>query len=233
MVLQRHGTRSPVLVRSDRTDSFEKDLERSDTKDDTRKPSSKTQSRPIKSRPTHVPMPGPHIFNVDPQPTNASNASKVSDPLAHFDTNYTRTSPSSTTPPMTVEPGLPVLVVDDDQVTRSLMTRLLTRLGCHVSTAENGEVALEMILGPANALMPSIDTCPTLEQELKHEAEDKYAIVFLDNQMPVLSGLQAVQRLRSCGRTNFIVGVTGKLFGELSSLVTQVKMVGNALPDGE
>ncbi|KAG6879944.1 hypothetical protein C0992_009302 [Termitomyces sp. T32_za158] len=209
LVLQRHGSCSPVLTRSDRTDLSEKDVEENrDTKDNAEKPSSTFQTRFIRSRPTSVPMPSVQVVNIDPQPTNASNASKVSDPLAHFDTAYTRSSPSSNTPPMTVEPGLPVLVVDDDQVTRSLMTRLLTRLGCHVSTAENGEVALEMILGPARSSTPSADSGHILEQGFKYEPEDKYAIVFLDNQMPVLSGLQAVQRLRLCGRNNFIVGVT-------------------------
>ncbi|KAG5725064.1 Signal transduction histidine-protein kinase BarA [Termitomyces sp. T112] len=215
LVLQRHGSCSPVFTGSDSASSFERLPERSDQKDDAGQSSSTPQSRSIKRRPTYVPMPSPHSFSIDPQPTSASNVSKVSDPLAQFDATYTRGSPSSITPPMVMEPGLPVLVVDDDQVTRSLMTRLLTRLGCHVSTAENGEVALEMILGPAglNALTHSTDASgdsgPILEPEPGYEDEDKYAIVFLDNQMPVLSGLQAVQKLRSYGRTNFIVGVTG------------------------
>ncbi|KAH0583043.1 hypothetical protein H2248_010928 [Termitomyces sp. 'cryptogamus'] len=215
LVLQRHGSCSPVFTGSDSASSSERLPERSDQKDDAGQSSSTPQSRSIKRRPTYVPMPSPHSFSIDPQPTSASNVSKVSDPLAQFDATYTRGSPSSITPPMVMEPGLPVLVVDDDQVTRSLMTRLLTRLGCHVSTAENGEVALEMILGPAglNALTHSTDASgdsgPILEPEPGYEDEDKYAIVFLDNQMPVLSGLQAVQKLRSYGRTNFIVGVTG------------------------
>ena len=33
--------------------------------------------------------------------------------------------------------------------------------------------------------------------------------MFLDNQMPVLSGLDAVARLRAMGRKDFVVGVTG------------------------
>jgi CheY-like chemotaxis protein len=80
-----------------------------------------------------------------------------------------------------------VLVVDDDQLTRTLMSRLLTRLGCKVSTAENGEIALDMLLsGPG-----------------------PFAVVFLDNQMPVMSGLSMVAKLRERGRSDFVVGVTG------------------------
>jgi osomolarity two-component system, sensor histidine kinase SLN1 len=87
-----------------------------------------------------------------------------------------------------VPPGLPVLVVDDDALTRTLMTRMLSRLGCNVSTAENGEVALEMVLSGYDG---------------------RFAVVFLDNQMPVMSGLTMVAKLREAGRRDFVVGVTG------------------------
>ena len=91
-------------------------------------------------------------------------------------------------PPATVQPGLRVLVVDDDALTRTLMNRLLTRLGCMVTTAENGEIALEMVLS---------GHC------------GRFAVVFLDNQMPVMSGLTMVTKLRKAGRNDFVVGVTG------------------------
>ncbi|KAG6850672.1 hypothetical protein H0H93_010400 [Arthromyces matolae] len=215
LVLQRLGSRSPVLTRSDATSSCEKLPDKHDPQKESG-PSSTPAPLRTRPRPTYVPLPSPRSFNMDPHPTNASNVSKTSDPLAHFDAAYTRGSQSSITPPISIEPSLPVLVVDDDQVTRALMARLLTRLGCHVSTAENGEVALEMILGTSNlsALTPSTDASgnlgPILEQEPEYtEPEDKFAIIFLDNQMPVLSGLQTVQKLRSCGRTNLVVGVTG------------------------
>jgi CheY-like chemotaxis protein len=39
--------------------------------------------------------------------------------------------------------------------------------------------------------------------------ESKFAVVFLDNQMPVMSGLEAIARLRDLGRNDFVVGVTG------------------------
>jgi CheY-like chemotaxis protein len=110
-------------------------------------------------------------------------------------------------------PGLPVLVVDDDALTRTLMKRMLTRLGCKVSTAVNGEAALELILSapgetPASDQSPSAG--PILERKSTFgEEESKYAITFLDNQMPVMSGLKAVAALRQLGRKDFVVGVTG------------------------
>jgi osomolarity two-component system, sensor histidine kinase SLN1 len=87
-----------------------------------------------------------------------------------------------------VPSGLRVLVVDDDQLTRTLMSRVLTRLGCKVSTAENGEIALDMLLSSHGG---------------------HFAVVFLDNQMPVMSGLSMVAKLRGAGRNDFVVGVTG------------------------
>ena len=91
--------------------------------------------------------------------------------------------------PLTKVPtGLPVLVVDDDALTRTLMTRMLSRLGCKVSTAENGSAALDMVLG---------------------DCSGHFAVVFLDNQMPVMSGLSMVAKLREAGRSDFVVGVTG------------------------
>jgi osomolarity two-component system, sensor histidine kinase SLN1 len=174
-------------------------------------------------RPTYVPLPSPRSFEMDAHPTSTSYGSNLSNqsfsPLVAFDSSYTRGSPTASSPAINVEHGLPVLVVDDDKLTRTLMKRILTRLGCIVSTAENGEMALEMILGTKfqHALTPSSDASenlgPILEQEREPPElteESRYAVVFLDNQMPIMSGLKAVEKLRQMGRKDLIVGVTGK-----------------------
>ncbi|OSD04719.1 hypothetical protein PYCCODRAFT_1363220 [Trametes coccinea BRFM310] len=126
-------------------------------------------------------------------------------------------APSSTQMPF--EQRLSVLVVDDDPLTRKLMSRMLTRLGCKVTTAENGEVALELILtGHAQRSTPSSEDTGSGGLSLDGVGppgatggaeEQRYAVVFLDNQMPVMSGLEAVQKLRQMGRKDFVVGVTG------------------------
>ena len=105
-----------------------------------------------------------------------------------------------------------VLVVDDDPLTRKLMSRMLTRLGCKVSTAENGEIAHEMIIGGGSAQRPTPSSEDTGAGGLSLEStqgDERFAVVFLDNQMPVLSGLDLVAKLREMGRRDFIVGVTG------------------------
>lgn len=67
--------------------------------------------------------------------------------------------------------GLHVLVVDDDILTRKLMERSLARMGCAVDTAENGQVALEMIASADQA------------RSNWGGFSGRYDIVFLDNQM--------------------------------------------------
>ena len=117
--------------------------------------------------------------------------------------------------------GLRVLVVDDDPLTRKLMARMLTRLGCRVSTAENGSIALDLILNGASSARPTPSSenhgSTGLSLEISTPGstsvngdESKYAVVFLDNQMPVVSGLQTISKLREIGRKDFVVGVTGK-----------------------
>lgn len=123
-------------------------------------------------------------------------------------------------------------MVDDDPLTRKLMTRMLTRLGCRVSTAENGEIALEKILGGGsgggsggNHPTPSsedtgsgglmevpVQVSLTMSNStaMMGDEEVKYGVVFLDNQMPKVSGLEVVSRLRGMGRSDFVVGVTGE-----------------------
>ncbi|TFK97711.1 hypothetical protein BDV98DRAFT_255564 [Pterulicium gracile] len=120
------------------------------------------------------------------------------------------------TPPPPSPPPLNVLVVDDDAVTRMLMKRMLSRLGCKVFTAENGRVALNMLMGTTET--PDSDTSkgsgPILDRKSLTRSSleivpTNYPIVFLDNQMPVMSGLQLVAQLRTMGRDDFVVGVTG------------------------
>jgi osomolarity two-component system sensor histidine kinase SLN1 len=111
--------------------------------------------------------------------------------------------------PCIFDSNLPVLVVDDDPLTRMLMKRMLTRMGCAVSTAENGETAIGMLLGSAPR-SPASDTSGPILEQFKSNPDCPYSIVFMDNQMPVMSGLKAIKKLRELGRIDFVVGVTGK-----------------------
>lgn len=140
------------------------------------------------------------------------------------------TTPSSTpSNPPAEKPyaGVRVLVVDDDPLTRTLMARMLQRLGCTVTLAENGRIALEKIFGGVLPLSvaASVPNLSNLDSQTtsfmpKREASGAegeggeehvylFDVVFLDNQMPVMSGLDTVTALRSIGRKDLVVGVTG------------------------
>ncbi|KAJ9114333.1 hypothetical protein QFC22_005785 [Naganishia vaughanmartiniae] len=94
------------------------------------------------------------------------------------------------------EERLHCLVVDDDTMTRKLMSRMLQRLGHDVSQAENGSLALDMVR----------------ERHFGHEKQ--FDILFLDNQMPVMSGVETARELRRIACPIFIVGATGNALKE-------------------
>jgi CheY-like chemotaxis protein len=166
-----------------------------------------TESPTGVTRPTHVDLPPP------PDLKSLLRPQKIP-------------SPSANRPPqIDVTPGLQVLVVDDDKMTRMLFQRMLGRLKCQVTTAINGYEALRLVTGDHDALetpaeeehdhpfLDGEDHLSIMEMErVKGEKECKFAIVFLDNQMPVMSGVEMVRKLRKLGRKDLVVGVTGEIF---------------------
>ncbi|KAL5536973.1 hypothetical protein ACEPAF_796 [Sanghuangporus sanghuang] len=149
-------------------------------------------------RPSHVDLPERPLFGQTAGvPRSANPASE----------NKSATS---------LDPPLRILVVDDDQLTRKLMKRMLQRLGCVVSTAENGQIAFDLITGdgstPASDAgeIPGHAVAASTSTPLRRDFDGpRYELIFLDNQMPVLSGLDLVKKLRDLGRRDFVVGVTG------------------------
>lgn len=90
------------------------------------------------------------------------------------------------------QPQMRCLVVDDDNMTRKLMSRMLSKMGHKIDQAENGKLAYEMLR--------------SLHVE---DIANQYDIVFLDNQMPVMTGVECTRELRSIGCPIFICGATG------------------------
>jgi CheY-like chemotaxis protein len=209
--------------------------------DTTPRPSTPKEPKedPIKSVPRRPTMTHQHTSSTM---SNTSAASSFPNPMMAFDQKFNL--PSSDSIPQSgseLPQNLNVLVVDDDEITRRMMTRMFQRLKSRVSVAENGQVAVQMILGPdwspvtegpgsvrfvqdeptvrvlqppvpPPPLQPSSSTSTTppaspIASSL-HPRED-FDIVFMDNQMPVLSGLQAVKMLREMGRKDYIIGLTG------------------------
>ena len=159
----------------------------------------------LATRPTHLDLPPPPDLKALQSPPR------------------TPSSPANRLPQIDVPPGLQVLVVDDDKMTRMLFQRMLGRLKCLVTTAVNGYEALQLITGdreisqtPAeedheHLFSDGEDNTSVVEKEREgEERESRFAIVFLDNQMPVMSGVEMVRKLRKLGKKDLVVGVTGE-----------------------
>jgi len=69
-------------------------------------------------------------------------------------------------------PECPILVVDDDDMVRATMRKMLEKEGCRVTEAENGEIALASM------------------------KLDRPSLIFLDLMMPVMNGFDFVERMR-------------------------------------
>jgi CheY-like chemotaxis protein len=132
--------------------------------------------------------------------------------------------------------GLSVLVVDDDPFIRGLLQRLLVRLGCEVEGAENGQVALQKLGTVTEDTLPQPDSVPDgigLEGPLASTSGGNFGadskrtydssflfsvsltrltvspVIFLDNQMPKMTGPEVANTLRKHGRRDFLVGLSG------------------------
>jgi len=75
------------------------------------------------------------------------------------------------------KPAPKVLIVDDDKTSVLLLEKILENEYCDVEVANNGKVALEMIIDAHRKGMP-------------------YTIVYIDNNMPLMSGLEVMHNVR-------------------------------------
>lgn len=84
-----------------------------------------------------------------------------------------------------------VLVVDDNQVNRLLVMRILDRVGFQVSEAEHGKEALDCYVGG-----------------------NPFDLIVLDMQMPVMDGFEAAAALRERGYRGPILALTANVMAE-------------------
>jgi signal transduction histidine kinase/ActR/RegA family two-component response regulator len=99
------------------------------------------------------------------------------------------------TPPMTpvvTQGGREVLVVDDNPVNLTIASALLRRAGCVVTSATNGEEAVELA------------------------GQREFSAIYMDCHMPVLDGWEATRRLRASAATakTPIIGLTASAMAE-------------------
>jgi CheY-like chemotaxis protein/nitrogen-specific signal transduction histidine kinase len=81
-----------------------------------------------------------------------------------------------------------VLIVDDDKTSVVLLEKILESEYCEVEVASNGQVALEMIID-------------------SHKRNDPYSVVYMDNNMPKMSGLEVMKRVREFEKDNYLLPI--------------------------
>lgn len=86
--------------------------------------------------------------------------------------------------------GVRVMCVDDVEINRIITAEMLRSWGCTVVLAENGLEAVE------------------------RAAEQKFDMILMDIQMPILDGVDATRRIRSEGHPVPVVGLTANAFEE-------------------
>ena len=84
-----------------------------------------------------------------------------------------------------MEASQAVLVAEDNEDIRELVVHQLRRMGVNVLQADNGKVAVELALS------------------------EQPALILMDMDMPVMTGFEAVKRLRSVGYIKPIYALTG------------------------
>jgi len=139
----------------------------------------KTLSAPIEKEPPQAqPDPSPCVSAATPQQPNPllSVTDEQSQGYALGAVNYLPADrpPNSYRPPPYMQREQPlVMVVEDDETTRSMMQTMLGKLGCEVLVAEHGKVALTLL------------------------ANYRPDLILLDIMMPELDGLELARRLHA------------------------------------
>lgn len=93
-----------------------------------------------------------------------------------------------------------VLVVDDNEMNRDMLSRRLQRMKYTADVAENGEQALEMV------------------------AQKDYQLVLLDIMMPTLSGYEVLERIKNDEATRHLPVIMISAVDDLDSVVRCIEM---------
>jgi CheY-like chemotaxis protein len=105
-------------------------------------------------------------------------------------------------PPVT---DLKVLIVDDSALARKMVDRSIAGVYRVCHHANNGQEALQMVIESLAA--------PSDEEDVERPRDPPYDVILMDYYMPVMSGPEAVRRIRDAGFQGVILGVTGNTSG--------------------
>ena len=81
-----------------------------------------------------------------------------------------------------------ILIAEDVPSNAKVLSRLLVGLNCNTKIVENGDLCVDEI-----------------------KSNDIYDLIFMDNQMPIMTGPEASKKIRELGYTLPIIGLTGNI----------------------
>lgn len=117
--------------------------------------------------------------------TNGNDSSiKIFEEMSSFDENSETMTQKQQEMPKIAD-GMKILVTDDHPVNRKILVEFLKKFGATVYEAENGEKAIQMI-----------------------RSNSQIQVVFMDIQMPVLSGIETTKILRKDNYSGVIIACT-------------------------
>jgi CheY-like chemotaxis protein len=96
-----------------------------------------------------------------------------------------------------------ILIVDDAASNRKMVARLLRGVGCECLEAEDGQVAIDVVIKTAAETGPD------------GKVSSSFQMILMDAEMPVMKGPEATKNIRDLGYIDtFIIGVTGNVLPE-------------------
>ena len=135
------------------------------------------------------------LYNNNPE-SSSINAISATAASATAGSSNTATVKAATTTTKSKYPGVApgarplVLVVDDTDVSASLLCMHLRKLNCSSHRAENGEVAIEMLRSAPSPQM--------------------YSLILMDLRMPVMDGFEATGHIKGFASNIPVVALTGE-----------------------
>jgi CheY-like chemotaxis protein len=111
-------------------------------------------------------------------------------------------------------PSWRVLVVDDAASNRKIMSRYLRIRGMRVDEADCGRTAVKMCTASLSPNRTTNTATNLTVDDSSPSSSSPYDVVFLDHDMPNMTGPETAANLRSIGYRGHLIGLTGHTGGD-------------------